>query len=88
MGIYAILVGVAGNEVLVWAELDSEIKTAELKNVSGNASFAFAALRLLIAKNRISLRSCTTTVLAVRDSADCVLMQHRQCDGVYQLEDW
>lgn len=50
MGIYATLVGVAGNEVLGWAGLDSEIKTAELKNVSGNASLAFAALRLLIAR--------------------------------------
>lgn len=50
VGIYAILVGVAGNQVLKWAELDSEIKTAELKNVSGNASFAFAVLRLLIAR--------------------------------------
>ena len=81
MGIYAILVGVAGNQVLEWAELDSEIKTAELKNVSGNASFA--ALRLLIAKNRISLGSCTATVLVAGDFADCVLMQHRQCVDVY-----
>jgi hypothetical protein len=74
--IYDILVGVAGNQAFDWATLDSEIKTAGHKNVSGDASFA--ALRLLIAQNRISLRSCTTAVLVVEDSADR-LMQHRQC---------
>ena len=51
--------GVAGNEILGWADLDSEIKTTDLKNVSGNAS-SFATLRLLIAYHRISLRSCMT----------------------------
>ena len=79
MSIYAILVGTAGNQVLEWPELDSEIKTAELKNVSGNASFA--AFRLLIAQHRISLRSCTSTVLVVENSADrpCIASSMRRC---------
>jgi hypothetical protein len=30
-----VLVGMAGNQVLEWSDLDSEIKTAGLKDVSG-----------------------------------------------------
>jgi hypothetical protein len=30
-----VLAGMAGNQVLEWSELDSEIKTAGLKDVSG-----------------------------------------------------
>ena len=31
----AAFIGMAGNQVLEWADLDTEIKTANLKNVSG-----------------------------------------------------
>jgi len=79
VSIHVVLIGVAGGQVLGWTDLDNEIKTAKLKNVSGNASFV--ALRLLIAQNRNSLRSCTTTVLILEDSADppCAASSMRRC---------
>ena len=40
----AVLAGMAGNQVLEWTDLDSEIKTAGLKNVSRHVS---TVLRLL-----------------------------------------
>jgi hypothetical protein len=33
----SVLAGMAGNQVLEWSDLDSEIKTAGLKDVSGGA---------------------------------------------------
>lgn len=36
----SVLAGTAGNQVLEWVDLDSDIKTAGLKDVSGGASLS------------------------------------------------
>ncbi len=41
----SVLAGMAGNQVLEWFDLDSEIKTAGLKDVSGGALSLNSALR-------------------------------------------
>jgi len=54
----AVFAGMAGAQVLEWLDLDDEIKTAGLKDVSGWC----LAFRSLIVSNRIPLplQTCTT----------------------------
>jgi hypothetical protein len=63
-----VLVGMAGNQVLEWSDLDSEIKTAGLKDVSRVAKFLISQCGAsLTVSHRIllPLRTCTRCVVWV-----------------------
>jgi hypothetical protein len=67
-----VLAGMAGNQVFEWSDLDSEIKTAGLKDVSG-ASCLSQRGALLIVPYRIllPLRTCTRYVCYGITAANC-----------------
>jgi hypothetical protein len=70
MKLVSVLAGSAGNQVLEWSELDSEIKTAGLKDVSGDA--CLSKQRSLTVSHRIllPLRICTLCIGYRKGSAN------------------
>lgn len=58
----SVLAGTAGNQVLEWVDLDGDIKTAGLKNVSGGACLSWQCPLTDPHRILLLLRTCTPHV--------------------------
>lgn len=68
----------AGSEVFEWPDLDSEIKTAGLKNVSGGICFVTLLSWSVPHRTLLPLQTCTPYVYHTRDTAN---RDHRLVSG-------
>jgi hypothetical protein len=60
-----VLAGMAGNQVLEWKDLDSELKTAGLKDVSGVSQLSTRCFADRLTRILLPLLTCTRCVVVV-----------------------
>ena len=75
-------VGMAGNQVLEWTDLDTEIKTAGLKDVNENRDLSNFFRSLIILYRTLLLpQTCMTSTFYGRSLGSSIMTFHRLVQG-------